>query len=349
MRGRRPREQVSVVLGLLRRSKPMSQESLSSTGAEGLARRPDDRLYYNRGGILQADVAFFDRWADRADAFVNRGPESRCVLRTFLTEEGLETVNNSRSRNYIEAAVPICVGGQNQQIYMALFGVNNQSRILQLTRPDFEPNVRMLPRERVRLAQDQGFSFASVIYQHQIPNLEQLWIPIFGWEKGGVENLRMRMQIQRKSNTLPSIWFSGLLYEGQIVSAAMAERLTLPLAPGQTVSIVESTEWCTAPSFSRNGFMAATVGNLHGHVIESMSHVTDPWVVIAETNIQTGAHFVGNAVGMEVPKVQIGTLDVPQALIQNVTIGDGFEPNGLRNFTMMYIPRNNMYMYEGVI
>ena len=49
------------------------------------------------------------------------------------------------------------------------------------------------------------------------------------------------------------------------------------------------------------------------------------------------ADRVGNAIGMRVPPRRVGETDIPQILQQNVTVGDGRMPGGLRDFTMMYL------------
>jgi hypothetical protein len=263
------------------------------------------------------------------------------VLRAFLTEEGLETVSTSEARNYIEAAVPVNMS-DGGILYMTLFGVNAPQRSIRRYRPDFEPHVRIDPAMRVALARENGCEFVLEIPQDQISHIARLWVPTFGWVNEGIPNLATRMRAQTANGLRPSVWFSGLIYENQLVSAAMAEELRLPLGGGQSVSVIESTEWCTRPDASRLGFMSATVGYLHAQVVDSMRNSEHPRIVIAETNIYSGAHFVGNAVGMEVPPRQIGSLFVPQTLVQNVEVGDGIMPAGLRDFSMMYLTQQNI-------
>jgi hypothetical protein len=49
----------------------------------------------------------------------------------------------------------------------------------------------------------------------------------------------------------------------------------------------------------------------------------------------TGAGFV-------VPSREFG---IPQVLVQNVAVNDGHQPQGLRDFTFMYLPTSSIQKY----
>lgn len=332
----------------------MAGEILSSTGSLGLEYRSFDRLYLNwRGGVVD-DLTRLDRWAGIAASAMENGltsqsgDVSRCVGRFLVSADGMAGISQFPNlRTHIEAAVPV-----DPTIVMVLFGFNHVSRRPLL--PVDEMIVKtaglsisgLRPIDRIFAAQDRGLRFISDIRPEDMEPILSLWQSTFGWSGMELTHLSRRLASQI---FLPpekrSVWFSGLFSGTDVVSLATAERLTLPVGDGNQVHIIESTEWRTRKDAGRQGFGAATVSHLHTQVIDDMERGNEPYVIIAETNYLSGAYRLGNGSALRIPMRQFNHVTIPQILVQNVAVGDGLAPQGLRDFIMMYLDDESKRIY----
>lgn len=323
-------------------------EILSSTGDLGLDRRTYDRLYLNwRFGVVN-DSSFLEHQLARARQAVDQKLASRCVGRFLVHPDTYDKIIEQPSLSqYLEASVPIEDWNQHTVAQMVMFGINGQERS-PLVSPEnviretnSRPPVSRLASERIAQAQSHGLEFSPIIEDWMIPQILGLWEETFGWDKGKIEGLQRRVNLTQ--NLMPSerpVWFNAAVDDSRIYTVSMAERLDMPLRDGRSVPIVESTEWRTAPGYERRGLMAATVADLHNHVVSDLEDCSLPPLVIAETNFTSDAFRVGWAAGMEVPNRRDGRIPA-QMLVQNVEVGDGYEPHGLRDFVFMYLPHTN--------
>jgi hypothetical protein len=112
----------------------------------------------------------------------------------------------------------------------------------------------------------------------------------------------------------------------------MAESLVLN-GPQGPVKYVESTEWSTHPDYQGNGLAPANLSVVNAQVL----HAGPDSIVGAETNLHPNvrADLIGNRVGFSIPPRNFAA----QILKQNVRVGDGEEPTGLRDFSFMYLPQ----------
>lgn len=320
-----------------------TEDIISSTGSLGLERRSYDRLYCNWPGVI-SDVSFIERQYRRAREAIHRGVATRCVLRAVLTEDALRDIALTSASSTVEAAVP-AGNVDGQSVWMTLFGLNAEHR-----RPITSVNnmveatttyssSSMLPHDRVQRLEGQGFRCDAQIDSRHIDAVHGLWGETFEWTREGVEMLSQRLREQQQLHpSRRNVWFSGVVdSDDHVVSVSMAELLRLPLGNDEYIPVVESTEWRTREGYEGQGFMAAGVSFLHAQVLWDLEELPRPPLIIAETNYRTRADWVGNAVGMRVPLRQVGETYIPQILQQNVAVGDGHTPGGLRDFTMMYL------------
>lgn len=322
-----------------------SKEIVSSTGSLGLERRSYDRLYLNwRFGIL-SDVSFMERLFRRATESVDHGNASRCVLRALITEDAIRDLSGRPLASALEAAVP--VGDINGRlVWMGLFGVNAAFRrpIVSVEEMIGATSVYKLPKVsplgHIQSLAQRGFSHITHIDPSSYDGVYDLWGRTFEWTQEGISALSRRLAHQQHLHSSQrDVWFSGFLDpEGHVVSVSMAELLGLPTGTGECIPIVESTEWRTREGYKNQGLMTATTWLLHSQIVSDLSGLPRRPLIIAETNFSTRSDFVGNAVGMVIPARSIGETTIPQILVQNVVVGDGIMPEGLRDFTMMYIP-----------
>jgi hypothetical protein len=323
-----------------------SGEILSSTGSLGLEYRSFDRLYLNwRGGVVN-NMSRLDRWAGAtADVMehgltTQSGEVSRCVGRFLVSDQLFSQIAQFPNLTMgIEAAVPI-----GNDLVMAMFGFNHQSRqslvpVSTMVRAtDNLPGLSMNPIERIIAVENQGLHFETDIPDTKIDGILSLWQSTFGWSREELVHLSRKLVNQRLFRPSErTVWFSGLFAGKDVMALATAERLPIPIGNGRNVHIIESTEWRTQLDVGQRGYGAATVSHLNTQIIHDMEEGNDAYTIIAETNFRSGAYRVGNGTGMSIPHRDRGGVIVPQVLVQNVAVGDGLDPAGMRDFIMMYL------------
>jgi hypothetical protein len=322
------------------------KEMLTSTGSLGLERRTHNRMYLNwRFGVLERTLTL-ERQVERANQLLEGQEDiTRCVGR-FLVSGSVygEIIDNRELSGALEGSAPVVDWSGQRLAQMVMFGLNSDGRNpltssqTMITETSLRPSPSRMPLARVRAFEKEGIQFTNQIQDWMIPQIYALWGETFGWDAGGVENLRDRlMASQHIAPTKRPVWFSAAVARRTLFSISMAERLDLPLGDGRSVPIIESTEWRTLPGNERRGLMAATVSYLHEQVISDLQQNPLPPLIVAETNYRSSAYRVGWAAGMEVPERHGGAVP-SQILVQNVEVVDGHAPQGLRDFILMHLP-----------
>lgn len=325
-----------------------------STGGLGLERRSFNRFYLNwRFGII-GDIHALEQFAYRGRELIGRqiSGATRCVARVLVGESLLrQAVEVPIVSSLFEAAVPTSIRvndghEETEQLWMLLGAVNNSKRSSLYpvnTIVEQVDSARRIsektPLGRIQQLRTEGFRFIRDIPTDRIDDVINMWGETFGWNEEGVVGLQERLtEEHRWRSGNRGAWFTGLVDPEThgLVSIATAERLNMPIGDGRTLPIIESTEWRRPDYVQRHGFMAATVSHLHAQILDDLEDHCP--LIIAETNFWSGAHHVGFAAAMDVAPRIIGRGYVPQTLMQNVRVGDGLEPEGLRDFTMMYLP-----------
>lgn len=335
------------------------EQNTGSTGGLGLDRRTFNRLYLNyRFGIVRS-LHGLEQFALRGRQVVEGQAPAEVPPRAvgrFLVGDTLlrQALVSGKVAPFIEAVVPTGMttanGSGRESVWMLMGAINHPNRrsihSIETIICDVDESVRHrennpppIPLARIQELKERGYSFIHDIPQGRESELLQLWEKTFDWTREGIADLQNRLR--KEQNITPvnrHAWFTGLIdsRNNRLVAAATAERLNIPVGDGRVLPVVESTEWKRSDTAERGGLMAGTVVHLHGQVVHDLSSI-DP-LIIAEDNYWSDAHNVGLAAGMAVPLREIYGRKVPQVLMQNVRVGDGQMPEGLRDFTMMYLP-----------
>lgn len=328
-----------------------------STGQLGLERRSFDRYYLNYHRGVVDDINRLETLFHLGSVAIERHSMgvSRCVARVLMDQSTLEeAMNHMQISQVLEAAVPtqfVSEGGE--PVWMVLGAINSTTRRSIHRTSDIivaVDSTRRIPKlppvDRVARLRVEGFEFASNITQARTGEVLALWKDAFDWNEDGVSGLRQVLEQGTVTHPLEKmVWFSGLIdhNSNSLISIATAERLDMPIGDGRSIPIIESTEWRRHENVNRHGLMAATISHLHAQVLDDLEQISP--LIIAETNFWSGAHNVGFATGMDVAPRYIGEGFIPQTLVQNVRVGDGVEPAGNRDFTMLYLTQQSQNIY----
>ncbi|OGL34910.1 hypothetical protein A3F65_02180 [Candidatus Saccharibacteria bacterium RIFCSPHIGHO2_12_FULL_47_16b] len=315
-------------------TEPLDQPPIfSSTGDRGTSVRPDDRLYHN------AD-SFYDDSADVIELFMSlkamaaqmSEPISRVVFRGIVSQRTVNDLRQSSLGNYLEVAMSLLPF--NQPDYLVYLAQNSP------TRQPLLPISTMVQMTQSYTAVAQpnpnnlDLTITSDITADGQTRLFELWAPTFGQSAAEIAGLAKRLEAQRLGNPAErSVWFSGIRLGSLLVSAAMAERISLVGREGE-LDLVESTEWCTDSHYARKGLMTHNLRSLHAQIPKCFSGSSSGPLIYAECNFMSRSDRVGYRSGMRIPERRYA----PQILSQNVTVNDGHKPAGLRDFTFMYLP-----------
>lgn len=338
----------------------MSPEIVTSTGGLGLESRSFDRLYLNWGSGAVSDPDVLRDQIARAEEMLPGSGATRFVARFPLTSDAYTgAVQSPDLAGYLEGSIPLASWDGSVFGYLASFGMNDPSRV---SPNDPEEMIRVTSRRspftktpygRMHTLTGEGFRFTDQVEGWMEPQVLDLWQPTFGWDPDQIGVLSMRLHGER---SVPphdrSVWMSALVSPSDVCAIAMAERLDIPWSEGVSIPLVESTEWRTGEAFGSNGFMAGTLAHLHEQVVRDLAESPVPPVIMAETNYASQAFRAGWAVGMEVPVRHVfGDIrNPPQILFQNVEVGDGLDPAGLRDFVLMHVPIPTMkLLYSHVL
>lgn len=336
-----------------------SAEMVTSLGRSG---EPEIRSYGRIGMTLSSVVDNSDAISRRLHAFSSVGnvrPERlidyplasvdtrRSFVRAIVGQEAIEAALSNGLLQSIEIAAPIGEGlyyinaaknGENRRN-----DADKQEELMTRTEPR---GLRETPQSLVSRIIDEGYSFQSRIGDEKGQNeVQALWGEAFEWRRDQVVNLATRLEHDKDISSDP-VWFSSLVSaDGEIVSAAMAEKLSIEGNGGETIDIVELTEWSVAPQNRGNGYMSANVTMLIAQVLhdyEQENDVNRKLVIMAECNIDKYAHSAGYKAGLTVPERQIFGKKVSQILERNVEIS-----GELQDFAFMYLSGEGRSDYYG--
>jgi len=330
----------------------LSNVNTGRARALGFSYRSYERGYLNYPNGVISEIGVLERLGAIGREMVRKSRRgvTRVVARPFVTEDVLrEALGSPKLSNLVEAAVPTSYtyhGRRSSPVWMMLGAVNHPTRLP--LRPVAEMVGRVdaakrtsfqTPAERIGELQREGYTFIRNIPSDRIHEIHRLWENSFEWDEAGVQKLHNDLIDNKKRRPKErSVWFTAVIEprSNRVVSLATAERLDLPVVDGLRLPIIENTEWRRSDDTNRHGLAAAAVSHLNAQILEDIGSLHP--VIIAETNYHSGAHHVGFASGMEVPTRTIHGRAIPQMLIQNVRVGDGLQPDGKRDFTMMHLP-----------
>lgn len=323
-----------------------------STGGLGFGYRSYNRAYLNYPGVVH-DAQLVTRLSRIGQEIIDRGRRgiTRCVVRAVMPEGVLgDILDNPETSHVVEGAVPTqfvsqANGRPRERLWMMLAAINHRSRtplypvsemIAQVDQARRPPGAT--PAERATQVREEGYRFIHTIPPERVGEIQALWGDSFEWDQSGIVHLEKTLKTsQYLRPNARNVWFSGLIEPdtNRLAAIATAERLDIPVEDGHVLPLIESTEWRRSDAVRRHGLAAAVVSHLHAQVLEDL--YTECPTIIAETNYRSGAHHVGFAAGMDVPTRILRGRMLPQMLIQNVRVGDGFVPDRIRDFTLMHV------------
>ncbi|HYH35911.1 MAG TPA: hypothetical protein VD706_00195 [Candidatus Saccharimonadales bacterium] len=333
------------------------QDPFSSTGHPGVPElRADERYYLNAAQYFSDAPELIQTWEGlRRDAASQPENPSRVVLRTIVSDAVLAEMRSVPYSHLLEVAVPLgheLGRGDSNLVYL---GQNDPGRqplvpIEQIKAETASSRaMKKAPEQRIHDAIDAGTTITTTVSPEDYQGLHELWEK-FGWVRD-----ETRDQVAEFAQALEAdqayaknfgpetrkLWFSGVRHEGQLVAAAMGERLPLQDREGE-IDLVESTEWSVKAGHNRNGYVAAALVALNAQILHDLeSSPNGRPLIFAECNFMNRADLTGNSVGMAIPSRAYAD----QILPQNVTVADGKEPPGLRDFNLMILPRSIQETY----
>ncbi len=342
----------------------MSVETNESAGEvpsmprNGISLRGDNRGYLQSDfGVLE-DVSVLER-ADRIAEGVIREQRrgvTRAVGRFLVAENILSDIaKNNKLSERIESVFPtsLRMPHTNERVMVMMAGRNDPNRKSIVPRGEMIREVQqdqayradhpVHHSDRIVNLRNKGYQFISQIPENLLGSVHALWESTFGWELSGVRSRALNVYNQsfhprlRKLPHERTVWFSGLLNSrGELVAAATAERADMRTGKGlQPLSLIETSEWSSRER--GKGLMAATNIHLMAQVLHNLRRLPVSPTIFGETNFMSKAYRVGLASGMSVGLHYTHGLLVPQILEQHVTVGDGHQPQGLREFIPMVL------------
>jgi hypothetical protein len=324
---------------------------------EVIAHRSNDRYYLNSPwGVLTSPGKLNQayrvaEWVIRTE----RNDVTRCVGRFLVSESVLAGIKDTPLARHLEVAIPTELR-VDDPTWLVMFGMNHPSRRMLQPRNEMINQIvddsnhpHPVPLDRMHDLIDHGYTFVDRIDPLHIDSIYGMWGKTFGWTRDGVLARSESMEEQGRRNPRErDMWFSGLVDPaGMLVSVALGERLNMEAGHGLgQLPLVEITEWRRGNEVKGHGFMAGAVAFLNAQILTDLEEISPRPLIFAETNYMSKAHRVGMAVGMEVPPYGVAGIPLIQVLEQNVNVGDGYEPEGLRDFTVEYVTSHWMkYLY----
>lgn len=254
----------------------------TSTGELGLKRRTYDRLYWNWRFGTVADVNLLERAFRRMVFQGEKMGKTRYVLRVPVSDKVIEKVWQSELKDYTEVAMPIPEEISSDRTWLLFFSKNHQSRqsmhsieeIVRVT--SFYENHPISIGQRLRDIVKQDFVIQDRILPNQLDQILNLWGETFGWTKKEVMNLSRRLENEQNfPPAIRSVWFASIWRGSEVITAAMAERLVIPLDKKRDINLVESTEWRTKADWEGQGLTTATIVHLNCQVLVQNVEVGD--------------------------------------------------------------------------
>lgn len=331
--------------------KIMSENILSSTGGLGTSERPENRLYCNSESPLENPLDARQQFEELVTAGEeNESDISRVVLRGVATDDVVRSIRHSDLSKDLEVAMPL--NEYDRPGWLIYLARNASSRQLLVpvdvmladTIPESYLETKFTPSERVINTVNSDVSIRTDLRPQDFDGLYELWGPVFGWTRNPgddqIAGLANRLINQSANPNERDVWFAASHYAGQIVAAAMAERITLPGLDGK-LDLVENTEWCVRKNDGQNfrgrHLITPVLATVNSMVLNSLSEMPNGRPLIyAECNFMSRSDRAGHAIGFRIPEREIAN----QINVQNVSVGDGQNPVGLRDFSFMRLPQS---------
>lgn len=284
------------------------------------------------------------------------GPHGRVMVRTVLGSDALsDTLARTQdpfspfSIHDVEVVAPFLGGDRHLVIAARNMGARQspqESHVIATEVAEYQAKPQS-PAEHMDRLHQLGYQFTSQVPEAMTGQLYDLWHDTFGWDKDQIGNFSQILEIQ---NRLPAadkdFWFSGVVKDGKLVAATMAQRLNLP----DGSILMESTEWASSLDHKGKGLVPAAAAVLNAQILHDLGEENREKVLIyAECNTTSGAYKTALKAGMEPPSgrhlVQDTEVVIQNVLVQNVAVGDGISGQGhtidgeeLRNFAFTSLP-----------
>jgi len=314
---------------------------LTSAGNLGIESRTYDRLYWNWEGDpvvnIQTLIDSFRQLSMRGEM----EGKTRVVFRGLVDEQTARSLFEERNplTKYIEVAMPVI---DNAGLWLLMLARNSPKRRSIVPVETMVKSTLLYNKDqqsisgRMQGILEKGYSLKDAFDEQLMSQVYELWGETFGWTFDQVTNLStMLAQQQELAPSERWVWFSGVDHNSLLVSIATAERLRLKTQNGY-LDVVESTEWRTREGFENRGLLTSAIAYLNAQIF----YVLPNPLVVAECNFQSRSDRPAHGAGFVIPRREVGEITVPQILVQNVSVKDGYEPTGLRDFTFMYVSQN---------
>ena len=267
-------------------------------------------------GMVPQFVSNPERLQEDWRTFVNQADSdphqaSRLTLRAVTTPETAAQAD----RQLTEAYIPVTAGAGLLYLAMNTPGrqpqlpVDVMNKTVDTVASDiqhrFRPPAGRLPELRAR-----GYSFTDRVTDPE--GQRALWGPTFGWNAENIQNLETRLAANaRRDPADRDIWFTGVLSDGHVVAAALAERLDVP-GPNGKLPTIESTEWVVDPSRRHAGLACGMLALNAAQCLQDLPNAR----ILAECRFSTTAYAAGMSIGFAVPALG----STPQILARNVWV-----------------------------
>ncbi len=339
-------------------------DAATSTGALGLDLRSFDRLMYTPDHAIAgaAELSELVNGVHGLRELLPHPEVGRTMVRALVTQEALVNMSSTSpdacSTLEVAVAVPAHLG--ESQLYYVVFGQNGEQRQTPITPSEIPAKTaEVLAKDTIHSVTRTERAIASKYsYHHMVDadvrndegqtleqQLEYWWGIRFGWQTGDVAAMQQRLEAERElPREAKNEWLSAITdNNGNLVAAAKAEALDLPIGNGESVRLVELTEFLSL--VPRNESMEAAIIHLIAQVEHDCGN-RNP-VIFAECNTVNGAPINARKSGLTIPRPLdeeiTGREDFPlQTLFGNVKVDDGRRelPTLYRSFLWMYLPFN---------
>lgn len=315
----------------------MSQEEyFSNSGSLGTERRQDDRLYMNAethlDNVNQAEE-LYNTLQQQADGMQD---VSRIVMRGICSQDDFRRFLEGRFGRFVEAAIDLSEHGHEG----ILMYVSQNLPVRGETLVPVDEMIEQTSSSQIQHLQQPLSSLFSggndVVVRNnlqasELPQLFELWGNTFGWSYEELEGF-----LHQLTPDSQNLWFAGVYAQnGEMISAAMGDRIDL-IGKNGPITFVENTEWSTRPNgFRGKGYMSMAVTAIGAQVLSALSNSPNgPAVLYAECNHASRSDRVALNAGYQIPDRTLAR----QILARHVTVNDGLEPAGLRDFNIVTLP-----------
>lgn len=312
-------------------------EYFSNAGSLGIELRQDNRLYMNAEEFFRNGRQTEEAFAFLAESAEQYSDVTRIVMRGIAGTKAFEDFCGGRYGANVEAAVGLSQHGHEGVLFYAGNNLPNRDEtIVPMPEMTLATQESQHANEQASLS-DIWLPNAEEVYVSgnidatDISQLHELWGQIFGWSQDEIAAFARRI-----GHNSQQLWFAGVFDDSdQLLSAAMGERIDL-IGRNGNITLVENTEWATRPNGYRGrGYMSMAVSSIGAQALRRLEGSPNgPPVIYAECSFQSRSDRVAQRAGYRIPGLHIAR----QILPQHVTVNDGLEPVGLRDFTFLTLP-----------